>query len=447
MNLKKNLLKVFSANFIQTLTSILVGFIVPSILTIEGYADTLYMTYVGVLHLGFVDGLYLKYGGKNLEKISKGKLKGEHTLLIFMQLLMTIIFLIVALINQDMVLFLMTISILPTNLVSFHKQFYQAVGNFTKYSRIMNIYSFTYVIFNLALVFLIKSTSFEIYCLTNFICNTFALIYSEYHFYKLVHNEKQQLSKESLKHIKSGFMLMSGNLAAIFLYSIDKWFVKLFFTVEDFSYYSFAVSMFNIIVVILNSVSITFYNVFAKEEKQNFVAKVKDTLLVLGAFASAAYFPLAVFLKLFLAKYTPSLTIIALSFATFPYLFIIKAIFVNLYKSRKKEKKYTKVVVAMLIVASILNALSMIIYKDIQAIAIATLLSFIIWYIVSFYDFGYLKSDLREISFLLIATSSFIICSHLSNIILGGFIYLVVIILSEVIIYRKLSIRTFKLKE
>ena len=311
----------------------------------------------------------------------------------------------------------------------------------------MNIYSFTYVIFNLALVFLIKSTSFEIYCLTNFICNTFALIYSEYHFYKLVHNEKQQLSKESLKHIKSGFMLMSGNLAAIFLYSIDKWFVKLFFTVEDFSYYSFAVSMFNIIVVILNSVSITFYNVFAKEEKQNFVAKVKDTLLVLGAFASAAYFPLAVFLKLFLAKYTPSLTIIALSFATFPYLFIIKAIFVNLYKSRKKEKKYTKVVVAMLIVASILNALSMIIYKDIQAIAIATLLSFIIWYIVSFYDFGYLKSDLREISFLLIATSSFIICSHLSNIILGGFIYLVVIILSEVIIYRKLSIRTFKLKE
>ena len=450
MNLKKNLLKVFSANFVQTITSIIVGFIVPSILTIEGYANlktyTLYMTYVGIMHFGFVDGLYLKYGGKDIEKISLAKLKGEHFLLLVMQIIMTSIFLVISWLSHDVVLILLTISILPANLVSFHKQFYQAVGRFNRYSRILNIYSLTYIIFNLSLVFLVKSTSFEVYCLTNLVCNTFALLYSEYHFIKLVKNQKMIVSKESLKHIKSGFMLMSGNLAAIFLYSIDKWFVKFFFEVKDFSYYSFAVSMFNIIVVFLNSVSITFYNVFAKKEEKNFIIKVKDTLLFLGAFASMAYFPLAIFLHFFLPKYVPSLTIIALSFATFPYLFIIKAIFVNLYKSRKKEKKYTKIVLGMLVVACSLNGLAMLIYKDITTIALATLLSFIIWYVISFIDFKYLKSDWREVLFLVIITSSFIICSHLANVIIGCVIYLVVLIVSELAIFRKLSWDSFKLK-
>lgn len=68
MNLKKSIFKVFSANFLQLISSLVVGFIVPAILSIEGYAElktyTLFISYIGLFHLGFLDGLYIKYGGK-----------------------------------------------------------------------------------------------------------------------------------------------------------------------------------------------------------------------------------------------------------------------------------------------------------------------------------------------------------------------------------------------
>ena len=438
---KRNLMRVFSANFIYTITSILIGFLVPAILTLEGYADlktyTLYMTYAGVLHFGFVDGIYLKYGGKDEDKINKSKIKGEHIFLSILQLLITFILLFIAFLRQDKVFFLMSISILPANLVSFHKQYYQAVGNFKKYSLIMNIYTIAYALFNLALVFLLKSESYELYCLTNFICNLSVLIMAEVFFFKKVRGVKADYDKKELKQItKSGFFLMIGNLAAIFLYAIDKWFVKLFFETKDFSYYSFAVSMFNIIIVFLNSISITFYNIFAKEEKEEQVKKIKTNLMIIGSLASTSYFVLAFIVSFFLKKYIPSLSIIAYSFATFPYLFVIKAIFVNLYKSRKKEKRYTKVVMMMLVIASLLNTLAMVIYKSTDTIAMATLLSFIIWFVFSFVDFKYLKPTINELFYLAIITPCFIILSHFTSIYLGAILYLGIILASMILVLK-----------
>ena len=91
MNLKKAVIKVFSANFLQLISSLIVGFIVPIILSIEGYANlktyTLYISYIAFLNLGFIDGLYIKYGGKKIENIDKRILKGEHNFLFVFQLI------------------------------------------------------------------------------------------------------------------------------------------------------------------------------------------------------------------------------------------------------------------------------------------------------------------------------------------------------------------------
>ena len=73
MNLKKSLTKVFSANIVQLLSSAIVGFVVPAILSIDSYAKyktyTLIISYLGLLHFGYPDGLYIKYGGKKYDEI------------------------------------------------------------------------------------------------------------------------------------------------------------------------------------------------------------------------------------------------------------------------------------------------------------------------------------------------------------------------------------------
>ena len=81
MNLKKGVMYVFIANVINLIISLFTGFVLPKYLSIETYSSIklfqLYITYIGILHLGFSDGMYLKYGGKSVAEINKSEVLSE----------------------------------------------------------------------------------------------------------------------------------------------------------------------------------------------------------------------------------------------------------------------------------------------------------------------------------------------------------------------------------
>lgn len=68
---------VLIANIINLGFSILTSFLLPKFLSVETYATIktfqLYVGYVGLLHLGYVDGMYIKNGGKKLSELSSEK--------------------------------------------------------------------------------------------------------------------------------------------------------------------------------------------------------------------------------------------------------------------------------------------------------------------------------------------------------------------------------------
>ena len=63
MSFKKGFTYVFFSNLLAFLISVITGFILPKLLSIDTYSTIklfqLYITYVGILHLGFSDGMYL----------------------------------------------------------------------------------------------------------------------------------------------------------------------------------------------------------------------------------------------------------------------------------------------------------------------------------------------------------------------------------------------------
>ena len=71
-HLKHGIVLVFIANFINLAISLVNGFVLPKYLPVDSYAGIktyqLYATYVGVLVLGYADGIYLKYGGKSISR-------------------------------------------------------------------------------------------------------------------------------------------------------------------------------------------------------------------------------------------------------------------------------------------------------------------------------------------------------------------------------------------
>lgn len=441
MSLKSNILRIFSANFLGLISGILIGFVVPTILSVDSYAYlktyTFYLSYIGLLHFGFIDGMYIKYGGKELLDLDKREFKLEHKIFIAIQLIMTVIFVGIAFLKSNIIIFLFALSIIPVNTLSFYKLFYQSVGDFKKYANISYAYTLIYLISNIVLAIVFRSKNYIAYCITSILANGFVFLFLEWNFILEFKNIRVKYNKRVWNNIKVGFFILLGNLSVVMFYAIDRWFIKLFYTINDFAYYSFAISMLNIINLLVSAISVTFYNYLAKYENEEKVKKLKRYFIILGAFASLGYFVLAGIVNIILKKYIPSLNIIAISFAAYPYMIVINALYVNLYKARKNEKKYLEVVLLMVIISTIYNTIAMLVSKNPVAIAIATTLSFITWYAYSSKDFKYLKTTKKEFYYLAINLIGFLVLSNFLNWFLGGVIYLTIFLISTYIIFRE----------
>lgn len=161
MKLRKGIISVICANIVNLFISMGNGFLLPKYLSIDTYAGLkiflLYISYIGVLHLGYIDGVYIKYGGKTRNKIDSNEIKRDKKTFVIFQLVVAIFVLSISIILRNVYLFLFSINILPANMVTFYKFIYQAIGEFNSYSHITNIIPISCFILNFILLLVVKS--------------------------------------------------------------------------------------------------------------------------------------------------------------------------------------------------------------------------------------------------------------------------------------------------
>ena len=87
--------------------------------------------------------------------------------------------------------------------------------------------------------------------------------------------------------------------------------------------------------------------------------------------------------QFWLSKYVSSIPCLFILIGAHSYYFVIKAIYVNLFKARGEQKHYLKQIIAILLLAFVLNVIAyFVISKSKEAIACASLLTAIVWYIL-----------------------------------------------------------------
>jgi len=125
---------VFSVNTLLLFLGLVSGFLIPRFLAISEYAFlktfSLYLSYAGAFSFGFVDSIYLKYGGYQYEIVDK-KIFGKETFffLYFVSIIALLILLVGVSLNSLMII-LLGLCIVPVNMIGFFKLFYQSVGEF-----------------------------------------------------------------------------------------------------------------------------------------------------------------------------------------------------------------------------------------------------------------------------------------------------------------------------
>lgn len=427
--MKKGLVQVFLANLIYLGITFFTNFILPKFISVDSYAViktySLYLFYIGFFHLGYNDGMYLEYGGKDIQSITPNELGKNFYSILFVQLVFTVIAIIPAIYVHSPLFIMLALTITLTNMVSYMKTLFQAVGEFKLYGRALNYERFFMLLGYLLLIFIVKSDDPYLYILVALFASGITLLLLLRVTYKLNPFGKYvSFSRfEIKKNIMTGFPLLMGGLSSNIFTGIDRWFVKILMGSFEFAMYSFAVSMENMINVFLTPITVSMYNFFCKENKQEKVLRIKNAVLIWGFIIIAAAFPAKWILENFLTTYVSSSTIIFVLFAAQIFYVIIKGIYVNIYKAEQKQNIYMRQTFKMTIVAFGFNVLFYFINHSMLAIALGTLATSIVWLIVCELDRPDLKFSTKQIIYIVVLLSVYLYCGYKLDSIMGLLIY------------------------
>lgn len=437
---------IFSANMINLIFNLLTNFLLPKYLSVEAYAQIktflMYVGYVGVLHLGYSDGMYLRYGGVHITPQIKQALSTDIKTMRIFQLFVGGFFLALALFSRNPVLVASAMAIVPVNMTNYYKYLLQATGEFQSYSRVLNFTTISTSVPILGLLLLGDREQYAYYLLVYLLVDVGIWFYLEW-----VASQKYKIKSrgfsvsESIitfkENIQDGFFLMLGTFSSIILTGMDRWFIKALMDNTAFAMYSFAVSMEGLMDVAVSPISTTLYNYFCVHTDTSELKKIKNQIIIFSTLIVACAFPAKFVLETFLPRYIGAGSVIFYLFASQIFYIIIKCFYVNLYKAQKKQKIYFAKLVTIIILGFILNAFLYTIIHTKEAFAIGTMLCGIVWFILSELDFILLKANIRELVYLAFASVAYIIIGLSFESILGLFIYLIVVIVLLFTLMRK----------
>lgn len=440
MNIKKSLRVIF-VECLGILIGVLSGLLIPKVFDIQSYAYlktfTLYITYAGMLHFGFSDGMYLILGGKNIDDIKKEKVKGYfYVMLKIVIAAVATLFIVSIFFIKDMVFRYFVFYILPFQVVLFVSLLYRATGEFNKYvviriaQNIINLVSILAVIFVLRSPILYMRIQVIGYIVTAIVSGALIIFSTK---------KAKKTKRAEIKSITSmGFTIMIANAVSLLFVTLDRWFIKIKFTVNDFAYYSFAVSMLSLFIVLINSVTVLFYPYLARNKgDEKVVSNVKKYIILICSFAPAGYFVLEFVVKNFLDQYVPSLEVLGILIIGIPFISLTNVLYANLYKVGLRGKEYLIVASKMVALAFVLNVFASYVLKNPTLVAYATDVTLFVWYVYSSKDFKGLEIHKNEIIHFIVYLFSYEIIRIIPfPSLIKAFMFIFSIIISEYIFFN-----------
>lgn len=430
-DIKSGMFKVLIANVINLIIGLLSSFILPKYLTVNSYATfktyQLYISYIGLLHFGYVDSLYLLYGGEDLSKISKTSLKENLATYQVFQIVVMAVSLLLGFLLKNSLILVFSFSIVPSNMLSFYQCLYQASGEFSLYAKIINSTTVSYFLLNMFFIFALHKDNPYFYIGVIIVVNCCICVLLKINFWN---RSKIKFSIKNINldlipyNIKNGILLTLGNLSSILLTGMDRLFVKFTMNNLAFAQYSFAVSIENFLEVLTSSVTITMYNFFCRISCKKKICEVRNMVMIFAAFVVSCAFPARLILEIYLKKYIESVNVMFLLFGAQIFYIIIKGVYVNLYKANKRQKEYFTKLICIIFLGFIFNIICYLIVPVKESFAIGTLMSSICWYFICIHDFNDFKYSKKEICYPFVQVFAYLTCGIYFKAVFGGIIYI-----------------------
>lgn len=350
--IKSNISYSFVSNVLSVAISALVTFIVPRFIGVKSYGlfqlYIFYSSYIGFLHFGWADGFYLRHGGDYYEQLDKAKVSGQFWGLTMVELLLSLSGIIVGLTmvqgHEKSIVVALTAStivvVLPRTLLQY---VLQCTNRIKEYSLTVVAERIVYLLFVMLCIFL-NSKAFYVYILADVIAKIVSLLMTCGYCKDSVLSRPDKLRsivKEAEINISVGIKLMLSNIASMLIIGIVRYSIEAYWDVETFGKISLTLSVSNMVLVMLNAISLVLYPALrriSEERYSEIYVKMRTMLMppVLGIMV--VYYPLKFILSAWLPAYSESMSYMAILLPVCVFESKNSMLMVTFFKTMRKER-------------------------------------------------------------------------------------------------------------
>ena len=388
-NLFKSLNYTVTANFLILGISIILNLVVPKYLGVADYGYwqlyVFYSGYVGFFHLGWIDGIYLKIGGEEYENLDKRSLGTQFRYLLLFELFLAVLISIYALLfvldpNRQIIWLATAAMLVIANLKSYILFILQSTNRIKEYAKLSRDDRYLYLIGAVGYL-LLGGRNPLILIMMDVVSKLVVTLWGMILIKDIVTAKRQTFSftiGEAITNIRIGSNLMLGNIASMLILGVSRFLVERRWSIETFGKLSFALSISNMFMLFISSVSVVLYPVLRRTNQSNLpqlYRHVRNIFVPFTLLLLLFFNPIRLVLEWWLPEYKSSLFFMGILFPMIVYEGRI-SLLVNTYlKTIRKEKIILISNVATLIVSSVLSLVSVYIFKSINLTVLTIIFS------------------------------------------------------------------------
>lgn len=451
----KSIFGVAISNVISIIGGIIVGLLLPKVLPVEDYGwyktFTLYTAYIGFVSLGIIDGIVLKYGGKDYDDIDRPLFRSYFSWYTLVHFVFCILMFLGAVLIQDANYKFILVSLGVYTIISNYSGYFQQISQITQRFReytTRKIISSVLKIVNVGVLFVWAALGFpptyRVFLIVFISTELLVTAWYVYTYRDISFGEKLSLSdtrREIIQLSITGFPLLFANLCSSLILSLDRQFVRILFDTTTYAKYAFAYNMLSLVTVATSAVSTVLYPTLKRTTpetmKENYGALTAIiSIIVFGAII--AYYPLCLFVEWFLPQYTESLPIFRIVFPGLALSASITVVMHNYYKAEGKNLIYFRKSILVLGVSAAANAIAYYLFHTTASISVASIITMVFWYIYCdrYFVKKYKVSLWKNYLYIGLMMLLFYLCSAINNYYLGFAIYLVLFGVTTWVIQR-----------
>lgn len=383
MNLKaasfiKKLSYAISTNMITLLISALTILVLPKILGIEDYGllqlYIFYCAYVGFLHFGFNDGIYLRFAGISYEDMDKKIFFSQFVILFFSQLVFGIClwigsdFLVT---NNDkkFIWGMVSISLVIVNIRIMLMYIIQATNKIKEYAITIFYDRFSFL-FLTSVYLLLGHTSYKLIVIFDLFGKLISLLYIMSKCKDIIRNDfsvKSEIIIEIKKNISSGIKLMIANFSNILIVGNLRFGIEKTWSVSTFGKISLALSISNLLMVFINSIGIVIFPLLRRTniiKLPKLFQIIKFTLSTILLISLLLYYFLYHLLIIWLPEYKESFVYMAILFPMIIFEGKTALLLNTFLKTLRKESVILKVNLIVVSLSILLTLIFTVIFKS-----------------------------------------------------------------------------------